>query len=390
MQRDIESTLWGRPDFRKLSPDARFLYVYLRTNHHTHLSGLYFIHIEDMMADTGMDKDQVIKALEELDQHRIAHYDPEVAYIWVLGFLRFRSPKLDQAVVKHLNKYVPETPLVEAFLETFSHYKPLINRENMVSKSASLSYPINRVKIPYKYPFGVISISKSISVSKKEGGVGGGKKSASPKNKPKAKGKKKLKAAPPPERIAVSYPSFDLPESYYKDLLTTYAALGEDKILVELRKASIYAQDWPEKYERLDGIPGAKMVRYRTFINNWLNRALKDAGGTAGTPGPDASGYQPVDPNCPICDGTGIEHFERDGETWGKICRCRLPGHKPAKGNGNGRKAEAESIGPAPGCDCDNGLRTGPDGKAEICDCIKKQIGGGKGHGKGVSVSGSC
>lgn len=390
MQRDIESTLWRAPGFRRLSPDARFLYVYLRTNDHTHLSGLYFIHIDDMIIETGMDKDRILGALEELNQNRITHYDPEVAFVWVLGMLRFRSPKLDQAVVKHLNRYVPETPLVDAFLETFPHYKPLINRENMVSKSSPETYPNDRVSIPYEYPFGVISKSISVSVLK-EGGVGGGKKSPPAKKaKGKAKTKKKLKAVPKPERIAVSYPSFDLPESYYKDLLTTFAALGEAKILAELRKASLYAQDWPQKYERIDGTPGGKLVRFRTFINNWLTRASKDAGATAGTPGPDMSGYQPADPNCSICKGMGIEHFERDGETWGKICRCRLPGYKPGKEAGDAQRPDAETIGPAPGCDCQNGLRTGPDGKAVICDCIKKQIGGGKSHGKGVSVSGSC
>jgi len=54
MRRTIESCLWTDPKVRALSPDAKLLYLYLITNPHSHLSGIYYLPKAVIVIETGL------------------------------------------------------------------------------------------------------------------------------------------------------------------------------------------------------------------------------------------------------------------------------------------------------------------------------------------------
>lgn len=124
MYRNIETRFWTDPKVRALPPEACLLFLYLITNPHTHVAGLYNLPEVLMAHETRLSPSDVSLALNTLSREHLAAYDPATEVVWVRNMLRYqgRGPKVAAAVAKQL-KTLHRCPLIRSFLEAYRDWQ---------------------------------------------------------------------------------------------------------------------------------------------------------------------------------------------------------------------------------------------------------------------------
>lgn len=118
----IHRRLWGRPDFRALTFEARALFCYLRTCPAGGLVGIFRFHTDDAVEDLGMPAKKVGTALDELE--RCSFIRTNGRWLWVIDALEttpgvtLKNGKHCTAVMKALRE-VPAA-LAEVFADVYS------------------------------------------------------------------------------------------------------------------------------------------------------------------------------------------------------------------------------------------------------------------------------
>jgi hypothetical protein len=120
---DFDTECWNDPWVQKLQPLAKLLFVYLWTNVHRNISGIYVITPETISFETGLTRDQV-DALWPCLEPKV-RYDPECSLCWVVKHARRQflrsgklSPKLRAGIRKHVWKFRWH-PFSEAFAQIY-------------------------------------------------------------------------------------------------------------------------------------------------------------------------------------------------------------------------------------------------------------------------------
>jgi len=124
LQRDIVKTriihtkFWDDDVVENFSPWAKYLFLYLLTNHRIGLTGVYEITDRVMLFDTGLSKDQLNEAKEELQAaDRVRFYENWVYVVNAQKNNGYFGEKLDPAVKKEFNR------IPKGILDTLSiHY----------------------------------------------------------------------------------------------------------------------------------------------------------------------------------------------------------------------------------------------------------------------------
>lgn len=97
--RAIYTSLWDDLDFRKLTPNVKLVFLNLRTSPLTNMPVIYPYYIEAIERQTGLDRKQVLRALDTLsDTHWIAIQE---GIVWVKKGLKF-DPNIVLTNDKHL------------------------------------------------------------------------------------------------------------------------------------------------------------------------------------------------------------------------------------------------------------------------------------------------
>lgn len=106
---DFDTECWDDPFFQGLSPLARYLFIYLWTNTHRNISGMYVITKKTISDETGLTEKQINSLFKNL--HPKIKYDDERSICWVIKhtrrqFLRYGkiSQRLRQGIRKHVLK----------------------------------------------------------------------------------------------------------------------------------------------------------------------------------------------------------------------------------------------------------------------------------------------
>lgn len=135
MYRTIESSLWTDPKIKKLSPDGKLLFVYLITNTHTHVSGIYYLPMVTISHETGYPIDTLSEVVRELISEKLIKIDPELDVFWVINMFRYqgRGTKNLRSAKNQLES-LHKSCLINDFLQAYPKVK--------LEKS---SYPIDRV-----------------------------------------------------------------------------------------------------------------------------------------------------------------------------------------------------------------------------------------------------
>ena len=144
--RMIPISLWTCPQFKNLDPIVRYLFLYLNTNPHTHLSGIYYLPHCYIAHETNLAIDEAVVGLADLTTHNLVRWDKESEVVWVINMLedQGRGQKVFKAVADQLNS-LHDCRLIPDFLDYYSH-----------------------LEIPYRYPIDTPSVKDKDKEKEKE------------------------------------------------------------------------------------------------------------------------------------------------------------------------------------------------------------------------------
>lgn len=77
-------------ELRKFGKDAQLLGLYLATNRHANMIGLYRLLVDDVKHETGLGMKAIARAFDATGRTEYAVFDAGSAYVWVRNMARFR------------------------------------------------------------------------------------------------------------------------------------------------------------------------------------------------------------------------------------------------------------------------------------------------------------
>lgn len=120
---DFNSETWTDPWVRKLTSTEKILFLYLWTNSHKNIAGLYVIDTETMAFETGLALEETELALSAL--HPKVKYDNKSSIVWVVNHFRhqfMRTPNVSVKIADHVTKNllaISPHPFVTEFLKQY-------------------------------------------------------------------------------------------------------------------------------------------------------------------------------------------------------------------------------------------------------------------------------
>jgi hypothetical protein len=181
---DIDTGIYSDPDFTRLSPIARSVYIWSWTNSHCGMSGLYKIDRRLMEFETGWTSEQLTDALGELHGHKMVFYDDRVLYVKArVKKLRTKSPNIAKSIARDLENVGWEHEYVRAFMDRYSSI-PWLAEHLSSERHGTPTEPLrNPPANPSDPSEGVQGTGKGKGKGK-EGGAGGNSRSTPSPPKP--------------------------------------------------------------------------------------------------------------------------------------------------------------------------------------------------------------
>lgn len=120
--RTICTQLWTDKKVQRLTVQGKLLFLYLITNPHTHLSGIYYLPKELIAKETGLSytlSDTLFHTLSDPSQNQ-AHYDLDSSTVFVVNMFSYQGTgeKNERSAANQL-RGLHETPLIGLFLERY-------------------------------------------------------------------------------------------------------------------------------------------------------------------------------------------------------------------------------------------------------------------------------
>jgi hypothetical protein len=122
----IKPGIWNSAKFKSLSSDGKLLGMYLMTNSHFQMVGIYQICKHYMSKDTGLTRDQIETTLSELIEKKFCDFNEESEVVWVIDMalsqvadnpnIKQRAGVQNELVRIHIDY---EYPFVKEFLELY-------------------------------------------------------------------------------------------------------------------------------------------------------------------------------------------------------------------------------------------------------------------------------
>lgn len=121
MYRVIETSTWADPRVKQLDPEGKLLFLYLITNSHAHVGGIYYLPDVLIRLETGIKRKKLDTLWDTLSQLGLTCRDRASEVVWVVNMLRYqgRGEKIKLSVEKHL-RTLHDSPLVQQFI---AHYR---------------------------------------------------------------------------------------------------------------------------------------------------------------------------------------------------------------------------------------------------------------------------
>jgi hypothetical protein len=102
---DFETECWDDPFFQSLTPLGRYLFIYLWTNPHKNIAGLYTITMETISHETRLSSKQINSLFPEMFPK--VKYDPVKSVCWVVKHVRrqfLRTGIISEQIKKGIRK----------------------------------------------------------------------------------------------------------------------------------------------------------------------------------------------------------------------------------------------------------------------------------------------
>jgi len=164
MYRTICCELWTDDKVQALSAHEKLLFLYLITNPHSHMSGIYYLPTVFMQHEVNLGRG-FDGAWKGLLKSELVQADEQRSQVWVVNMLPYQAKgnKSEKGVASHLNTLHP-SPLVARFLAKYPQIAQWLS-------SDFIRCPIDTPSIPYtKVPSPVSSSPNSEEGKESENG----------------------------------------------------------------------------------------------------------------------------------------------------------------------------------------------------------------------------
>jgi len=167
LYRQFYSSFWSDPSIiDSFSPEDRYFYMYLITNEHTNLCGIYEISLKQISFDTGYSSETVKALIDRFQGHlKRIRYNPETHEMAILNWAKYNYPEKTTdnrfACIKDELKTVKDKELV---LSVIGHASDVIKTEltNMLSDSHDEKPHITPLQAPSMPHHPVLVLEKAL------------------------------------------------------------------------------------------------------------------------------------------------------------------------------------------------------------------------------------
>jgi hypothetical protein len=117
MYRTIDAAFWTDPDVKRLNPPEKLLFLYLVTNPHTHVSGIYILQRELMCVEIGYPPNVLDPLCTTLSTQRFCSFDDARSIVWVRNMFAYQGigDKNSRSAAYHLAEDLHKSPLIIDF-----------------------------------------------------------------------------------------------------------------------------------------------------------------------------------------------------------------------------------------------------------------------------------
>lgn len=124
MYRTIETSIWSDPAFRDLPANGKLLFIYLVTNIHTHVSGIYYLPTSLAAYETKLAEPEIDTLWDTLSGVGLSRRDKKTEVIWVVNMFRYQGKgrKNEKSAGRQLAT-LHNTPLIKDFLTKYPAVK---------------------------------------------------------------------------------------------------------------------------------------------------------------------------------------------------------------------------------------------------------------------------
>lgn len=163
----VNTSFWSDQFIQDQDVETKLIFLYLLTNSHTDICGIYQITVKTICFDTGLPENKVLKAIDRLSKaNKISFQD---GWIFIRNFVKHQqsNPKVNQGIERSL-KCVPQAILDRLYIDydRQSHFNPNPNpNPNLNFKSSNEEAP------PEEKEYGDPKINQMLSFLKKAIGL---------------------------------------------------------------------------------------------------------------------------------------------------------------------------------------------------------------------------
>lgn len=174
-QRMVNTKFWVDDYISELNPTEKLLFLYFLTNPFTDICGIYEVPLRSIVFDTGIDKEEVKKAMVRFESDHKIVYRRGWVYIKNFAKHQLNNPKVQKGILRSIS-VVPPDVLHDLGIvyDSLSHLNLNLNLNsnlnNTVSAEASTDKPMNTYdenKMSYDGP--IISLEGEPVEKEKEG-----------------------------------------------------------------------------------------------------------------------------------------------------------------------------------------------------------------------------
>ncbi len=141
-RRNVVTYFWLDDRVRNLPAAERYLFLYLISNPHSHISGIYQLTLKTIAYETGLAPKRIPGMIRSLVESNRIEFDAEANIVFVRNMIRYQASGIRdfRAAAKHV-KRLPTNRLTEQFLSLYPEIKTALNEQAPTEKSTRWDYP---------------------------------------------------------------------------------------------------------------------------------------------------------------------------------------------------------------------------------------------------------
>lgn len=265
MYRTIDARFWTDPKVRGLCPNAKLLFLYLVTNPHAHVSGIYYLPHITVHHESGIPVASLDTLYDTLSGSGLARIDRPNEVVWVVNMMGYqgRGEKNEISAANHMAD-LHNSPLIKDFCKKYPSVARRISHR--VSDRVSKGDAVRAT--PEQEQEQEQEIEKENTAAADDAG----EKSESRNLFPDApKPKPIVTPNPAPPAVYPVFPTTGNPKTWTMDdsliptLVESYPGVD---VLDQLRKAHAWTVTNATNRKTASGMP--------KFLNSWMGRAQND------------------------------------------------------------------------------------------------------------------